>query len=72
MFGFAIGLHDVRERFRRVFNAQWRAWAGAAFVALALASIEYDEVVAPGMNRLSGAWSNVAADFGRRFSSLAL
>ena len=72
MFSIATGISDVRTTMRRVFNAHWRVCAGAAFVALALVSIEYDEVFAPGMSRLSDAWSNVAGDFGKRISSLAL
>ena len=70
MFGIALGI--MSRALRRGFSAHWRACAGAAFVALALVSIEYDEVFAPEMNRLSDAWSNAAGDFGKRISSLAL
>jgi len=66
VFGFAISLRDGRERLRSVLDAQWRVCAGAAFVVLALASIQYDEIIAPGMNHFSDACS----DFGRRVSSI--
>ena len=72
MFGFALSLRNVRDRLGGVFDAHWRTYAGAAFVAMALLSIEYDEVIAPGMNRVSDAWSSMAGDFSRRLSSLAL
>ncbi len=72
MFSIARGVSGLRERLRTLFNAHWRTCAGAAFVALALVSIEYDEVFAPEIGRLSDAWSNVAGDFGKRISSLAL
>lgn len=45
---------------------------GAAFVAAAMISIQYQEVVAPHVSRLSDAWSNTALDLGRRLSSFTL
>jgi hypothetical protein len=72
MSSIALGVGVIRRAMRRMFNAHWRVCAGAAFVALALVAIEYDEVFAPEIGRLSDAWSNVAGDFGRRISSLAL
>jgi hypothetical protein len=65
---------DVRE-----LNAQGREFAqgllraclGALFVAIAVASIEYQETIAPGLNRLSEGWSTTAADLGRRITGVA-
>ena len=68
MFSIARGMSGLGT----LFNAHWRACAGAAFVVLALASIEYDEVLAPEMSRLSTTWSTLTGDFGRRISSFTL
>lgn len=70
MFGF--DLSDVREQLRNVFDAQWRAWAGAAFMALAMVAIEYDEVIAPGVSKVSDVWSSAATDLSRRVAGFAL
>ncbi len=66
---FRLGV--VGEMLRRAFDAPWRALVGIAFVAMAMASIQYDERIAPGVNRLSDGWSSVA-DFGRRLTSFTL
>ncbi len=70
MFGFALAemKQHASERWDRVF----RFCLGAAFVVLAMASIQYDEHVAPGVERVSDAWSMAATDFSRRLSSLTL
>lgn len=70
MFGF--DLHDVKETLQRVLDGQTRAWAGAAFLILALVAIEYDEFVAPSVGRLSDAWGSIAVDFGKKLSSFTL
>ena len=70
MFGF--DLSDVRETLRTLFDAHWRALAGAAFMTLALVSIEYDEFVAPEVSRISDGWATAATDFSRRLTSFSL
>lgn len=72
MFGFMIDWVDAKERLRDAFDAHWRRWAGAGFMALAMFAIEYDEVIAPGVGRISGAWDSIATDVGRKLASLAL
>jgi hypothetical protein len=72
MFGFAIDLHDLREYFHDLVAAQARTWMGAAFVAAAMFSIQYDEVFAPHVARVSDAWTNTAADLSRRLSGFSL
>lgn len=72
MFAFAIDWIDTKERLQSAFDGHVRRWAGAAFVALALFAIEYDEFILPEMNRLSDAWGSVATDLGRKLASLAL
>lgn len=69
---FGIGLNEMRRKLRQVLDVQYRFWAGAAFVVMAMASIQYDEVIAPEMHRLSDAWSGVATDFSKRFASFTL
>jgi hypothetical protein len=63
------GVYEFTLRLRRLFDAHWRAWAGVAFVAAALLAIGYDEVIAPGMDRASGAWA--ASELGRKLASLS-
>jgi len=70
MFGF--DLSEMKQTLRDVLNAQVRLWAGAAFMALAMASIQYEEVIAPSVDRLSDGWSVAATDLGRRLSSFTL
>ena len=72
MFGFAIDLHDLQEHFGALLAAQARTWMGAAFVAAAMFSIQYEEVFAPHVTRISDAWTNTTADLSRRISSLSL
>jgi hypothetical protein len=61
MIGLALGLRDLRERLANSVNNHLRAWAGAAFVALAMLSIQYEEVIAPSVSRISDVWSSTAA-----------
>ena len=73
MIAIKVDWTDVRHHIRRLLDAQWVRLAGAAFVALAMVSIEYEEVIAPGLSRVSGAWSTATIDIGRRLAaSLAL
>ena len=71
MFGYVIDLHDVRRALRQTFDRQAGALAGAAFLIMALAAIQYDEIVAPSVGRISDAWGSIAMDFGRKLSSFA-
>ncbi|MFZ2029306.1 MAG: hypothetical protein WAU68_03275 [Vitreimonas sp.] len=71
MFGFAIDLHDLREQLHDLVAAHARTWMGAAFVAAAMFSIQYEEVFAPHVTRISDAWTNTAADITRKLASFA-
>jgi hypothetical protein len=64
-------LGGVGQLLRRALDAPWRAMAGIAFVVMAMAAIQYDEKIAPGVDRLSDGWSSVA-DFSRRLTSFTL
>ena len=61
MIGLALDFSDAREALDRAINAHLRNWIGAAFVALAMLSIQYQEVIAPNVSRISDAWSSTAA-----------
>lgn len=62
-------LSDMKDQLKSLFDEHWRLWAGLAFMAMAMAAIEYDEIIVPRVNRISDAWSSVTADFGRKLSS---
>lgn len=72
MFAFLIDTNELKQRLRTAFDKHWRNWAGLAFMAVAMVSIQYDEVIAPEVDRLSGNWSNVATDFSKRLASFTL
>lgn len=57
---FGIDFSGMRQTFQAAFDAQFRLWVGAAFVALALAAIQYDEIIAPELSRIGDAWSTAA------------
>jgi len=61
MISFALDMSDFRDALANVFNHHLRTWAGAAFVALAMLSIQYEEVIAPSVIRISDAWSQATA-----------
>src|SRR6185295_4783703 len=61
MFGFAIDLYDLRDTLRSLVAAHARAWVGAAFVASAMVSIQYEEVFAPHMSRITNMWTTTTA-----------
>ena len=69
MFGIVIDWPDVKRQLRQAFGVLWAGFAGIAFMAMAMVSIEYEEVIAPGVSRISGACSAAAQDFGRKLSS---
>jgi hypothetical protein len=61
MISFVLDIGDMRDALTNIINAHVRTWAGAAFVALAMLSIQYEEVIAPGMSRISHAWTATTA-----------
>ena len=69
MFGFVIDLSGVRTSLRRVADAQWRMLGGLAFMVIAMAAIQYDELIAPEVHRLSDGWSTAATDFRSKLAS---
>ncbi len=70
MFKFAIV--ELKQNFRSAFDVQWRGLAGLAFMVLAMASIQYDEQVAPEIARINDGFSTVALDFSKKLSSFTL
>lgn len=72
MFGYTIDLKHLGRQMREQLAPHWRTWAGVFFVATALVSIQYEEVLAPTVGKLSQAWSNTALDLGKKLSGFAL
>jgi hypothetical protein len=68
MFDFT----DMKQQLDTAFDGAFRLFAGAAFVVLAIASIQYDEHIAPSVERVSDGWSMAATDIGRRLTSFTL
>jgi hypothetical protein len=48
------------------------AFAGAAFMVLAMAAIQYEERLAPELTRLNDGFSHVATDFSKKMASFTL
>jgi len=69
---FVIDLSDMKSWLARAADAQWRVLAGCAFMVLAMASIQYDELIAPEVSRVSDGWSTVATDLSRKVASFSL
>jgi hypothetical protein len=67
-----VMVHELKATLHSLFDAQFRLWAGMAFVVLAMASIQYDERIAPGVERISDAWNTAASDLGRSLASFTL
>jgi len=65
-------ISDLKATLRRHRDAQFRLWAGMAFVILAMMSIQYDEHIAPGVGRISDAWNTATTDLGRTLASFTL
>ena len=65
-------LSDLKQRLRDWRDAQVRFWAGAAFVMLAMASIQYEEVIAPGVSRVNDVLSGATDEFRTKLSSFTL
>lgn len=69
---FGVDLNETRGAIRQFVDTQVRLWAGFAFMALAMLAIQYDEVVAPEVHRLSDGFSSVATDMSRKLTSFTL
>ena len=67
-----VMVQELRATLRSLFDRQFRLWAGMAFMALAMASIQYDENIAPGVGRISDAWNAATSDLGRTLASFTL
>jgi len=65
-------LSDLKQKLREFRDAQFRFFAGAAFVVLAMASIQYEEVIVPGVSRVGDALSGATADFRTRLTGFSL
>jgi hypothetical protein len=63
---------DLKATLRSLGDKQLRLWAGMAFMALAMASIQYDENIAPSVGRISDAWSSATTDLGRSLAGFTL
>lgn len=69
---FGINFTDVRRDFQAFADAQVRVWAGLAFMVLAMAAIQYEEIIAPEVSRISDTFGSAATDMGRRLSAFTL
>jgi hypothetical protein len=67
-----VMIDDLKAMLRSLCDTQFRLWAGMAFMVLAMASIQYDERIAPGVGRISDAWNTAASDLGRSLASFTL
>jgi hypothetical protein len=67
-----FGMRSLRQSLRDTWLHASAAMAGVAFMLLAMAAIQYDEVIAPRFEDLSDGWSDVAAGVGRRLASFSL
>ena len=67
-----VMIEDLKATLSSLFDTQFRLWAGMAFMVLAMASIQYDEIIAPGVGRISDAWNSATTDLGRTLASFTL
>lgn len=70
MFSYLIDLADFKYAVHQAWDAQWRKGAGVVFMLLAVAAIQYDEVIAPELSRWSDALSSVSSELGRKVTGL--
>lgn len=70
MFGSIVS--DMRQALHALLGAQARVWGGLAFMAMAMMAIQYDEIIAPEVHRLSDGVSAVASDMRSRLASFTL
>ena len=69
---FKIALIELQQNFRSAFDTHWRGLAGLAFMVLAMAAIQYDEHLAPELNRLNDGISQVDTNFTNKLASFTL
>lgn len=69
---FRIAFVELKQNFRSAFDTHWRGLAGLAFMVLAMASIQYDERLAPELSRLNDGFSHAATDFSKKLASFTL
>ena len=69
---FKIAFIELKQSFRSVFDAHWRGLAGAAFMVMAIATIQYQERLAPELTRLNDGFSHAATDFSKKLASFTL
>ncbi|MBX3430438.1 MAG: hypothetical protein KF779_12735 [Hyphomonadaceae bacterium] len=69
---FKIAAIELKQNFRAALDAHWRGLAGLAFMVLAMVSIQYDEHLAPELNRLNDGISHVATNFSNKLASFTL
>lgn len=69
---FKIATVELKQNIRNMFDAQFRVWAGLAFMILATATIQYEERLAPELTRLNDGFSHVATDFSKKLASFTL
>ncbi len=69
---FKIAMIELKQNFRSVFDTQFRLWAGIGFMMLAMATIQYEERLAPELTRLNDGFSHVATDFSKKLASFTL
>jgi hypothetical protein len=69
---FKIAIIELKQNLRSAFDTHWRGLAGVAFMVMAMAAIQYDERLAPELNRLNDGFSTVATDFSKKLASFTL
>ena len=69
---FGSFLSELTQNLRSARDAQVRFWAGAAFVVLAMVSIQYEEVIVPGLHQVGDALGGATADFRTKLTSFSL
>lgn len=69
---FKIAVIELKQTLRSVFDTQLRQWAGIGFMLLAMATIQYEERLAPELTRLNDGFSHVATDFSKKLAGFTL
>ena len=67
-----VMVDDLKASLRSLCDTQFRLWAGMAFMVLAMASIQFDEIIVPGVGRISDAWNSATSDLGRSLAGFTL
>ena len=69
---FKIAAIELKQNFHSAFDTHWRGLAGLAFMVLAMVAIQYDEHLAPELNRLNDSITHVVTNFSNKLSSFTL